>query len=74
VAEAATKPLDEAAFKLEFQLVGKQLGDYEAKHGADATAELWTTYRRIRYGDAVSTQGKRDAAAAILRQIQHDMR
>ncbi len=70
---AQPKQADAAAFAARFKSVGEELDAYQAKHGADAAADLWARYRLIRYGDALASQAKRDAAMSTLAKLHAEL-
>ena len=63
---AITKPVDSGALAAQYKSVGAQLKVLQDAKGTDAVSDLWSRYRFIRLADAMSTQQKRDEAAAIL--------
>jgi hypothetical protein len=68
-----TKPLDANTIAARYQTVGAQLKALELAKGADAAQDLWTRYRIIRLTDAMSSQTKRDEAAAILSKLSTEI-
>jgi len=50
----------------QYKTVGAQLKALQDAKGPDAVNDLWSRYRLIRFADAMTTQQKRDEAAAIL--------
>jgi len=57
----------------QYKTVGAQLKSLDDSKGKDATNDLWARYRFIRLSDAMSTQEKRDEAAAILSKLTSDI-
>jgi serine/threonine-protein kinase len=67
------RPLNDVdAFKAQFQAVGAEL-KAAASAQPNVFADLDDKYHRITFGDAVSTQAKRDAAAKLLVEIHDDI-
>ena len=65
---AATEP-DVNALTAQYKAVGAELRAFSQTYGEDAASDYQTQYRMIRFAQAVSSQPKRDAAAAILAKI-----
>lgn len=65
--------LDARALAAEYQAVGSKLRALEQAKGQDAVSDLWSRYRFIRIADAMSTQQKRDQAAAILAKLTREI-
>jgi tRNA A-37 threonylcarbamoyl transferase component Bud32 len=63
------KAVDAGALASQYKTVGAQLKALQDAKGADAVSDLWSRYRFIRLSDAMSTQEKRDEAAAILSKL-----
>ena len=70
-----TKPktVDTAALVSQYKSVGAELKALEQNKGADAASDLQSRYRMIRIADAMSTQPKRDQAAALLSKLHGDI-
>ena len=66
-------PIDVNTFAAQYKAVGAELKAFEQKKGEDAASDLQNQYRMIRFAEAVSTQNKRDAAAAILSKIHAEL-
>ena len=66
-------PLDAKGLATQYQTVGAQLKALDQAKGADVTQDLWTRYRIIRLSDAMTTQPKRDEAAAILSKLSTEI-
>jgi serine/threonine-protein kinase len=71
--KVAPKALDASSLASQYKLVGSQLKTLEESKGRDATTDLWARYRFIRISDAMSTQQKRDATAAILSKLTSEI-
>jgi hypothetical protein len=56
----------------QYQVVGNQLKQLQDAKGPDVASDLWARYRMIRLVDAMSTQPKRDEAAAVLSKLGHE--
>ena len=63
------EPIDAGALARKYKAVGAQLKALQDAKGQDAVTDLWSRYRFIRLSDAMSTQEKRDQAAAILSKL-----
>jgi serine/threonine protein kinase len=63
------KAVDAGMLAAQYKRVGAQLKALQDAKGADAVSDLWSRYRFIRLSDAMSTQDKRDEAAAILSKL-----
>ncbi|HEX5059037.1 MAG TPA: protein kinase [Kofleriaceae bacterium] len=57
----------------QYQAVGSQLKALQDAKGVDAVSDLWSRYRLIRLVDAMSTQPKRDEAAALLGKLASEI-
>jgi serine/threonine-protein kinase len=65
--------MDARELAAEYQAVGSKLRALEQAKGQDAVSDLWSRYRFIRIADAMSTQQKRDQAAAILAKLTREI-
>ncbi len=70
---AAPAPMSANDLASQYQAVGAQLKALQAAKGPDAVSDLWARYRFIRIADALATQDKRDAAAAILSKLSTEI-
>jgi hypothetical protein len=70
-----TKPksVDAGALVAQYKSVGAELKALEQAKGADAASDLQSRYRMIRITDALSTQDKRDEAAALLSKLHAEI-
>jgi serine/threonine protein kinase len=68
-----SKAIDGSALAQQYQSVGAQLKALEQAKGRDVTSDLWTRYRLIRLSEAMSTQERRDTAAAILTKLTREI-
>src|SRR5690606_33338964 len=66
-------PIDARTLAARYKAVGAQLRALEQAKGPDAVSDLWSRYRFIRIADAMSTQPKRDQAAAILAKLTREI-
>lgn len=71
--QTAPPPIDAAKLASQYKAVGAQLKALEDARGSEATSDLWPRYRFIRLSDAMTTQQKRDQAAAILTKLTRDI-
>jgi len=68
-----TKPIDAMGIANQYKSVGAQLKELQDAKGADAASDLWARYRLIRLVDAMSSQPRRDEAAALLSKLSSEI-
>ena len=71
--KAAPKQVTSSMVASQYQSVGSQLKALQDAKGVDAVSDLWSRYRMIRLVDAMSTQPKRDEAAAVLGKLASEI-
>ena len=71
--ETKAKPIDPGALVAQYKSVGAELKALQQNKGVDAASDLWARYRMIRITDAMATQDKRDAAAAVLSKLHAEI-